>query len=141
MFNRDKIIEIMESKGWTKYRLAKEAGIGHSTLHDILSGKKVSPNSNTLSKLATALNVPMDEFFKEDTIENSTNEINEQKNIDNDIIPEKFEDAAQGRAYVKKHKIFASEGFNADRLTDKEILDFANALLEQMRLVSYKYKK
>lgn len=40
MFNKEIIQNLMDSKGWTKYRLAKEAGLGQSTVHEIMSGKK-----------------------------------------------------------------------------------------------------
>lgn len=69
MFNRDNLEKQMNLKGWTKYRLAKEAGIGQSTLHEILSGKKTSPNATTLSKLATALGVNVNVFFNEYEVE------------------------------------------------------------------------
>ena len=42
---------------------------------------------------------------------------------------------------MNKHQIFGSGGFDSDKLDDDEILEFANALLEQMKMVSYKYKK
>ena len=58
-----------------------------------------------------------------------------------DIVPEQFTVPDEARAYVNKHQIFGSGGFDADRLDDDEILEFANALLEQMKMVSYKYKK
>ncbi|MDR7856342.1 helix-turn-helix transcriptional regulator [Tissierella sp.] len=74
-----------------------------------------------------------------------------EKDIDNkiikgtpeeqDIVPEEFTNADEARAYVNKHQIFGSGGFDADKLDDEEILEFANALLEQMKMVSYKYKK
>ncbi|WP_094603428.1 hypothetical protein SPSIL_014760 [Sporomusa silvacetica DSM 10669] len=57
-----KIIELREKKGWTQYRLYKEAKIGQSTLSQIESGVKKSPNSDTLQKIATALGVSMAEF-------------------------------------------------------------------------------
>ncbi|WP_427340556.1 helix-turn-helix domain-containing protein [Caloranaerobacter sp. DY30410] len=65
MFNRNRIIKILEKKGWSKYRLAKKAGIAHSTLHDILTGKNANPNTRTLEKLAEALGVSINEFFDE----------------------------------------------------------------------------
>lgn len=82
MFNKDKVIFLMEQKGWTKYRLAKEAGLGQSTVHEILSGKKVSPNAKTLSKLADALDVSVDEFFNGgDSTEKDEIEIKESTDI------------------------------------------------------------
>lgn len=57
-------------------------------------------------------------------------------------IPEEFTNAKEAREYIKKHyRIFASEGIEIDKLDDEKILNFANELLEQMKLVAYKYKK
>lgn len=57
------------------------------------------------------------------------------------VIPEEFTDPSQARSYINKHQIFGSNGFNPDKLDDYEILEFANELLKQMKMVSYKYKK
>lgn len=65
MFNKEVIEHLLLKKGWTKYRLAKEANLGQSTVHEIMSGKKKSPNSLTLQKLANALDVSVDAFFDE----------------------------------------------------------------------------
>lgn len=80
MFNRHKLEIILKEKGWSKYRLAKEAKLGQSTVHDILSGKKVSPNSNTLSKIATALDISITELFDSETTENTL--VKEDKKIE-----------------------------------------------------------
>lgn len=60
MFNKSAIEFYMNKKGWTKYRLAKQANIGQSTLSEILSGKKQNPSINTLQKIADALGVSID---------------------------------------------------------------------------------
>jgi len=39
------------------------------------------------------------------------------------------------------HQMFASKGFNLNKLSDKDVLNFANEMLKQMKLISYKYKK
>ncbi|KNF09855.1 putative transcriptional regulator [Gottschalkia purinilytica] len=75
MFKKELVLSIMESKGWTKYRLAKEAGLAHSTLHDIISGKNVSPTARTLQKLADALNVSIDELMEDESGVRSYDEI------------------------------------------------------------------
>ncbi|MBP2643503.1 MAG: helix-turn-helix protein [Firmicutes bacterium] len=46
----------------SQYRLYKEARIGQSTLSQIESGIKKSPNAETLRKIANALEVSMAEF-------------------------------------------------------------------------------
>lgn len=66
MFDRNRIIEVMELKGLTKYALSKISGISQTTLGDILGGKKVSPKVDTLERIAEALEVPVTSFFTED---------------------------------------------------------------------------
>ncbi|MEA4835325.1 MAG: helix-turn-helix transcriptional regulator [Anaeromusa sp.] len=58
---REKIIKLREEKGWSQYRLYKEANIGQSTLSQIESGARY-PNVATLQKIASALGVSMSEF-------------------------------------------------------------------------------
>lgn len=58
---RDKIIQLREKKGWSQYKLFKEAKIGQSTLSRIESGERL-PTAATLQKIATALGVSMAEF-------------------------------------------------------------------------------
>src|SRR3712207_1699941 len=78
MFNKDKLKNLMLKRGWTKYRLAKEANLGQSTVHEIISGKKKTPTSTTLSKLADALNVSVNDFFdNENSKENNNFDISE----------------------------------------------------------------
>lgn len=130
----------MEQKNVTAYKLWKLSGVAQSTISDILNKDDKNPTAKTLQRLAEALGVSVDEFFKEDGDENS-NETKKEETKNLDVIPEQFTDPDQARAYVKKHRIFSSDGFNADKIDDEKILEFANALLEQMKLVGYKYKK
>ena len=87
MFNKDSILKILEKKGWSKYKLCKEAHLAQSTLSDILSGKAKNPNTKTLQKIADALGVSINEFFDEDDNSKNTEEIN---------IPQE---------YLKQHKV------------------------------------
>lgn len=130
----------MNKNGWTKYRLAKESGLSQSTVHDILSGKKVNPNSNTLSKIADALGVSINEFFDEDTEETNADCNKEPIEKIMPTIPTEFTNPDEARAYISKHQIFGSNGFNLNKMSDDEVLEFANELLKQMELVAYKYK-
>lgn len=68
MFSNEKLIELLQSKGWSNYRLAKESGLGNSTINEIVSGKKKTPNADTLYKIASALGVPIDILFTESTL-------------------------------------------------------------------------
>ncbi|BFN03870.1 helix-turn-helix domain-containing protein [Clostridium tetani] len=141
MFNKNKLELLRERKGWSKYRLAKEANMAQSTLHDIVSGKNVSPGVNSLAKLADALGVSVNEFFDGENIETPKEKTDKSIKEDLPVIPEEFTKADEARAYVDKHQIFGANGFDSDKLSDDEILEFANELLKQMELISFKYKK
>lgn len=123
-------------------------GISHSYLStlekgfDPRTGAPIKPTPETLKLISKAYNI------KYEVLMSIAGYI--EKDIDNkiikgtpeqDIVPEEFTNADEARAYVNKHQIFGAGGFDADRLDDDEILEFANALLEQMKMVSYKYKK
>lgn len=138
----EKIKEARSIKGeklgykYTGKMLADELNVSRSYLGDIESGRTAAPNY-LLQKIIFICELP-DSFFKDNTV-NLIKEDSATYSVS--LIPEEFTIAAEARVYIKKHKIFASEGFNVDKLTDDEVLEFANALLEQMRLVSYKFKK
>lgn len=63
MFNRLNILKMLDNKNWSKYKLAKEAGIPQSSLHDILSGKIKNPTAERLKSIADALDVSVNDFF------------------------------------------------------------------------------
>jgi transcriptional regulator with XRE-family HTH domain len=56
-----RIIELREDKGWSQYRLHKEAGIQQPTLRRYELGENI-PGTEMLQKIATALGVSMAEF-------------------------------------------------------------------------------
>ena len=91
MFNKELIIELLEKKGWSRYRLSKEAHMAQSTLSDILTGKNANPRMDTIQKIASALDVTVDVFFDNDSNPNESKAnkerdysltIKEQENID-----------------------------------------------------------
>ena len=140
MFDKDKILLLLDDKGWSKYKLAKKAGIPQSSLHDILSGKIKNPTAERLKAVADALGVSVDDFFDDEVqIENKKTDKSIEENLP--VIPKKFTNPNEARVYVYKHQIFGANGFNSDKLSDDEILEFANELLKQMELISFKFKK
>ena len=52
-----------EEKGWSLNKLKQESGVGYATLHDIESGKSKNLNTNSIEKIATALNKAIDELL------------------------------------------------------------------------------
>ena len=64
------LIELMNSKNMTKYRLSKMTDIPYSTISDLCSGKtKIEKSSaETVYRLAKALEVSMEDLIKPDLI-------------------------------------------------------------------------
>ncbi len=138
MFNKDNVEKLMCEKGWTKYRLAKEARLGQSTVHEILSGKKKTPSATTLQKLATALDTTVDAFFDNNTPENNS-EIN---------APEEYfykykitsRDKKQYLEEIKKanEAFFLDDEFNEE--AKKEMLDLMSELFWEAKAMNKRKK-
>lgn len=216
MFNKDILENYMNKKGLTKYRLAKKAGIGQSTLSEIMSGKKKNPSINTLQKIANALEIPLDYLTQTSaksiikdklkelgvTFEELSNKtgisVSYLENLNN-ITPDesdyqriqlvaksiglepsellralsiqeppiynwgkfdtendfsqlkeevtlyetgKFKTPQEAMKFIlEQPAIAAYGGFDINEMSDDEIMDFANELLNQLKLLGYKYKK
>lgn len=136
MFNRHKLIEIMNEKNITMYKLWKLSGVAQSTISNIINNDGVSPKSDTLTKFAKVLNCSIDEFF-DDTNENSnvTENINHGDNIE-------FKTAQEAAEFIlKQPAVAAYGGFDLNKMSDNDVMDFANELLRQLKLLGYKYNK
>jgi transcriptional regulator with XRE-family HTH domain len=53
--------QLIDSKGLTMYKLAKDAGVGKSTVSQLATGKRKTAYMGTLVKIAKALNVSVDD--------------------------------------------------------------------------------
>ena len=94
MFKKEKIIAELDKKGWSRYKLCKEANMAQSTLSDILGGKNVSPKTNTLQRIANALEVPINTFF-DDTNIDINESVNSSLVINNDTANIKLSKKAE----------------------------------------------
>ena len=137
MFNKEIIQNLMDSKGWTKYRLAKEAGLGQSTVHEIMSGKKKSPNAKTLQKLATALGVTVDTFFNDDS---SPNESKANKERDYSLT-KKEQETIDKEAQKILDDMTLSFSKNKDILTEEDYFAIEMALKSSLEAIKIKNKK
>lgn len=59
----DKLLSIMENKKISSYQLAKMMNVTYSTVSGIILKKKKNPRINTVSKIAKALNVKVDDLL------------------------------------------------------------------------------
>lgn len=146
----------------TQEELAKKVGVSTSMIGMYETGAR-KPSYEVLLKIADYFRVTTDYLLgktkqrvtKEQLTEwdnkyNKDGKLSKEvKSIENaerialtlDSIPIEFTNPQDARAYISMHQIFGSDGFDADDLSDDEILEFANELLKQMNLISYKYRK
>ncbi|HBJ1646302.1 UNVERIFIED_ORG: hypothetical protein B2H93_05050 [Clostridium botulinum] len=133
-----KIKTLRKEMKLTQADLAKKVSISRSYLADI-ERNRYNPSVDTLTNIAKGLGISLSKLVDE----NMTNEKNaDKKNIENNfpIIPEKFIDPEEARTYVMKHQIFAYGGFYPEKMSDEDILNFANEMIEQSKLIRYKYE-
>ncbi|NFI58078.1 helix-turn-helix transcriptional regulator [Clostridium botulinum] len=133
-----KIKTLRKEMKLTQADLAKKVSISRSYLADI-ERNRYNPSVDTLTNIAKGLGISLSKLVDE----NTTNEKNvDKKTIENNfpIIPEKFTDPEEARTYVMKHQIFAYGGFYPEKMSDEDILNFANEMIEQSKLIRYKYE-
>lgn len=123
-----KIRELRKEKRYSIMNIRELTGLSKSTISEIENDKS-SPTAETLQKIADALEVTVDVFFKED---------------DNDLDKQNIEFTTPQEAMefiLKQPSIMGYGGFDINKMNDEEIVEFANELLRQLQLISYKYKR
>ncbi len=59
-----RIKQLMEERGWTEYRLAKESSLSHSTVANMLK-RNNTPTLPTLEAVCSAFGITLSQFFSE----------------------------------------------------------------------------
>ncbi|MCR1953148.1 helix-turn-helix transcriptional regulator [Clostridium sp. DSM 100503] len=144
MFNRALILELLEIKGWSQYKLSKRANMAQSTLSDILTGKNSNPRMDTVQKIATALEVSVNDFF--DNNVNTENFIPENK--PKIQVPKEYSDkykvtSRDKKQYLEEMKkaneaFFMDDEFNED--SKKEMLDLMSELFWEVKAMNKRKK-
>ncbi|HAT4309634.1 MAG: helix-turn-helix transcriptional regulator [Clostridium perfringens] len=137
MFNKDLIVELLEKKGWSRYKLCKEANLAQSTLSDILNGKKNNPRTDTLQKIANALGVTVDTFFDNDLSPNKSKEKKER----NYSLTIKEQDNIDKEAQKILDDMTLSFSKNKDILTEEDYFAIEMALKSSLEAIKIKNKK
>lgn len=81
------IRNVRKSKGFSIMKIKELTGLSKSTISD-LENDKSSPTADTLQKIATALGVPVEDFFKE--YEPIISKEADDKSIENETINPKL---------------------------------------------------
>lgn len=130
----DNIKKLREERGLDQEDVAKAAGVSVAYISLIESNKRQNPSTKVLAKIANVLGVSVEELFKD--INNDTTDNNK------DSISIKFKTPEEAMKFILEQNIIMGfGGFDINKLSDEEKIEFANELLRQLKLLSYKYKK
>lgn len=133
--------ELLQKHGVTAYKVSKETGIATSTLSDWKKGKS-TPKQDKLQKIADYFGITLAYLLgieeQEDNVQKNNANTNTFKK-DFPMVPEHFNDPEEARTYVTRHQIFGYGGFDPYKMTDEDILEFANEMLNQAEILGYKY--
>lgn len=128
-------------------KLSKETGISLGYLSELENGKAKNPSLDKIKLIANALNCPVDELFStsvtQEDVESWDNKIKPDYVDDSGTVYEfkEFKDPTEAMKFILNQKsVMAYGGFNVDNLSDQDKIDFANDLLQQLKLLSFKYK-
>lgn len=73
---KERLIQLQRQRGWTDYKIAKEAGLSSNTVSNIYRRNNV-PSIPTLEALCKAFGITMAQFFAEDDLVELTPEVRE----------------------------------------------------------------
>lgn len=146
MFGKN-IKYIRESKNIGVNELSRLSSVNASYISALERDEKKNPSVAILEKLANALEVSIDEIMKTDPV--SYDDLEKWNDNSNQVKEEvelyetgefKTPEAAM-QFILKQPAIMGYGGFDADKLSKEEIIEFANELLKQLQLLGLKYKK
>lgn len=69
-----RLIELQEQRGWSDYRIAKEAGLSPNTVSNIYR-RNNTPSLSTLEALCNAFGITMSQFFAENEMVELSSEL------------------------------------------------------------------
>lgn len=136
-----RIKELRKANNMTIKELSNEAGVGQSTISEIETGIAKNPKSETLSKLAGALNVTVDSLLAEkwDDQYNPNGELAKQVKFIESLQLNSPEEAL--KFILEQPAFMAYGGYDLNDLTEDEIMELANDMLLAMRLSVEKMKR
>lgn len=127
------IKSLRKDKKLTLTDMSAKTGLSISTLSDIENDKS-SPKTSTLNKIADGLDVQL-----LDIIGSEPNYLTDINNSNTDI---KFTDPVKAMEFIISQPTVGDYGnFDVNKLTDEDKINFANDLLEMIRMISPKYMK
>ncbi len=126
----ERIKELRRSRGLSAEEVAERLGVSLSTLYRYENSSISKVPIDVIEKLCTILGVTTGELMGNA----SPAEVDE--------LPASFANAEQAMAFMLKMPVLAAYGgYDIKSMDDKTVVEFANEILSQLKLVSYKYRK
>ena len=123
-----RIKELRTQKGVSVDELANKTGISRATLYRYENASIKKIPVDILEKICFALEITPTELM------------NEAVQTDN-VLPESSNNPQDALTFIlKTPSLAAYGGYDLSKMDDATILEFANEILAQIKLVSYKYK-
>ena len=110
--------------------LAKELGVSKTTIYRYEDATIEKIPLHIIDKLCEIFDVSPEEFMEKRSLE--------EKNAE---LPNEFHNAQEAMEFILKIPMVAAYGgYDPQNMSDGTIVEFANEILQQLKLVSYKYK-
>lgn len=125
----ERIKETRKAKKISVDFLAKELGISKTTLYRYEDSSIEKIPVNTFDQLCVLLDVTPAELMGNTATPSHAE------------LPSEFRNAQDAMEFILKTPTLAAfGGYDPSAMSDETIVDFANEILQQLKLVSYKYK-
>lgn len=126
----ERIKEIRKSKKISVDTLAKQLGVSKTTIYRYEDSSIEKIPVQIIDKMCELLGVTTAELMRNDTSKGITSE-----------LPTAFHNAQDAMEFIIKTPTLAAfGGYDPKSMSDETIVEFANEILQQLKLVSYKYK-
>lgn len=118
-----------KEKGISAEKMAKQLGISVSTIYRY--------ENSSIEKIPVHIFEEMCKILNTTTMEMMGNVITESREL-----PMDFKNAQEAMEFILKMPTLAAFGeYDPESMSEEIIVEFANEILQQLKLVSYKYKK
>ena len=131
MTTGERIREIRKKRGFTLEEVAEKLGVSVSTLSRYESSQITKIPVTVIEGLCSALGTTSQEIMG-NAPESPTQ---------SEELPISFNNAGEAMAFMLKLPVLAAYGgYDIKNMSDETVIEFANEILGQLKLVSYKYK-
>lgn len=131
MTTGERIREIRKKRGFTLEEVAEKLGVSVSTLSRYESSQITKIPVTVIEGLCFALGTTSQEIMGNAP----------ESPAQSEELPISFNNAGEAMAFMLKLPVLAAYGgYDIKNMSDETVIEFANEILGQLKLVSYKYK-